>query len=266
MKKEQDEEFKAEPSLGSRSEREKPTVSGPHCGTAPPSGRGRFHSAPSSRDWKRETEMENDRARPKEKEGKRSEERRKKEENHRDREEEQSRRKSKGDQGKTQESRPHRCSERLPASSHKGKDEAAGSQASPPPLHPRGWGEEKGLLPSEDMKKSPTDVMGEEKAREERSADGVINVCRLQGDAERRHPDEEEKEKKGLAGATRREQEGRERPSSSSASRERSGEPGRSEWMKPTKHKKEKRESAHELLEERETDGKSKKSRDGKED
>lgn len=264
VKKEQDEKFKAESSLGSGSKVEKSSVSGPHCGTAPPSGKDRFYSGSSRRGWKREVEMENDRARQREKERKRSQERRKKEENHRDREEEQSERKRKDDQGKSPDSRPHRCSESLPAPSHKCKGKAAGSPPSPPPLHPRGRGEERGPLPSEGVKESPTDVTGEKKARTEKSTDDLINVCRPQGGGARR-PSEEEKKgrrRRDVGGAVRREPGPTERPRSPSASR---GSSGGNERMKDAKHKKEKGEGAPELLEEREKERKWKKSRDGRE-
>lgn len=116
------------------------------------------------------------------------------------------------------------------------------------------------------MKKSENDVMVEKKALMEKSTDNVIKVCRLQGDGLKRHFEE----KKGsqwvdVSGATMGEQEEEERPSSSSASQESSSDQGRYEWMKQTTHNKEKREAAHELLEEWEKHKKSKKSRDGKE-
>lgn len=61
------------------------------------------------------------------------------------------------------------------------------------------------------------------------------------------------------------EQEEGETPSSSSASQGSSSGHGRKEWMEQTEHRKEKREAAHELLEEWEKHMKSQKSRDGKE-
>lgn len=262
-KKEQDEEL----SLWSVSQSEKSTVSSSHCGTAPPSGKDRFYTSSSRRDWNRETEMENDRTRQKDKEEQRSQERRKKGENHRDREEEESKRNLGDDQGKIQDNHLHQCYDSLPTPSHKCKDSTAGNHQSPPPLRPPYWGEEKGLLPSEGMKKSENDVMVEKKVWMEKSPDNVIKVCRLQGDGLKRYFEEEKEVSQwgDVSGATMREQEEGERPSSSTASRESSSEQGRHEWMTQTTHKKEKREAAYQLLEEWEKLEKSKKSRDGKE-
>lgn len=203
--------------------------------------------------------MENNRTRQKEKEGRRSQERRKKEENHRDREEEQSKRNFRDDQGKIQDYQLHQCYDSLPAPSHKCK--AAGNHQSAPPHRPHCWGEEKGLLPSEGIKISENDVMVEKKVWMEKSTDNVIKVCRLQGDGVKRHFEEEKKGSQwgDVSGATRREQEEGERPSSSSASQERNSEHGRNEWMKEEKKKR----SC--TWDEWEKHKKSKKGRDGKE-
>lgn len=211
--------------------------------------------------------MESDRTRQKEKEAKRSQERRKKEENYRDREEEQRKRNLRADQGKIQENQLHQGYDSLPAPSLKCKEKAAGNHQSPHPLPPHCWGEEKGLLPSEGIKKSENDITIEKKVWMEKSKDNVIKVCRLQGDGVKRHFEEEKKgvQWRDVTGTSRREQEEGGRPSSSSASQESSSEHGRNERMKQTKHRKEKREAEHELLEEWEKDKKSKKSRDGKE-
>lgn len=181
MKKEQEEEFKAESSLWSVSKMEKSTFSGSHCGTASSSGKDRFYRSSSWRDWKREKEMETDRTRQKET-GKQAQERRKKEEKHRDCEEEESERNLRDEQGEIQGHQLHQCHDRLPAPSDKAKDKAAGNQQYPPPLRPHSWGEEKGPLPSEGTQKSENDVMVGKKAWMEKSPDNVIKVCRLQGD------------------------------------------------------------------------------------
>lgn len=266
-KKEQKEEFHAESSLWSVSKIEKSTVSSSYCDTAPSCGEDRFCSSSSRRDWKREIEMENDRTRQKEKEERQSQERKKKEESHRDREKEQSKRNLRNDQGKIQDNQLHLSHDSLPAPSRKYKDKAAGNHQSPPPLRLHSWGEEKGLLPSEGIKKSESDARAEKKAWMEKSTDSVIRVCRLQGDGEKRHFEEEKKASQwgDVSGTTRREQEGAERPSNSSASLDSSSGSGRNEWMKQTKPKKEKREAPDELQEAWEKHKRSKKGRDGKE-
>lgn len=252
MKKGLDEESRAEPSLWSVSSMEKSTVPSPYCDTAPSSGKERFYSSSTRRDWKVEVEVESDRTKQKEKEGKRSQERRKKEENRRDGEEEQD---------NIQDNRLHQCVGSLPAPPHQCKDKAAGQHQSPPPLHPHCRGEEKGLLPSGDIKKRENDIMAEKKAWMEKSTDNVIKVCRRQRDGGKRHKEEE---KKG-GEWTRQEQEEGGRPGSFSASQGSSSERGRNEWMNQTKLRKEKREGADELLEEREKHEASKTSGDGKE-
>lgn len=220
-------------------------TSGSHRGAAPPSGTERHYSGSSGRD--REVGMESDRSGQKPREGQRSQERRKEEGSRTDGEGERSERSLRDDQ----DTQLH---QNVPVPSHHCTDTAAGKQPSPPPLLLQGrWGGQKGPLPSEGLTgtSDPGIAAEEEKEGTDQSADGVVRVCRLQGD--------DTKKKGGQQGDAAGEGE---RAGSSSASQERRKECGRERT-----HKKEKREADHQLPEDWETHRhkRSKKSREGRE-